>query len=178
MTGIAMEAERDRTIPISLAEHRVFSASFKRLYADGMRLVEEAAEYLDGDGRRDAKSLSRIAATLYAAESMRLTTRLMQVASWLLLQRAANSGEMTREQVAAEKSKVRLDTPSAHDSDQAWDELPGAFRELVDRSLSLQALVRRMDSEVYAEAAEAERSNASNPVCDQITLLKTAFARG
>ncbi len=73
------------------------------------------AEYLDGQGRVEAKRLSRVAATLYAAESMRLTTRLMQIASWLLLQRAANSGEMTRDQVASEKSKVRLDTASAQD---------------------------------------------------------------
>jgi len=100
---------------IKLAERRVFSQSFKPLYQEGMGLVEQAAEYLDGKGRAEAKKLSRLAATLYAAESMRLTTRLMQVASWLLLQRAANSGEMTRDQVASEKSKVRLDTASAHD---------------------------------------------------------------
>ena len=81
---------------IRLAERVVFSQRFKPLYAQGMQLVEEAATYLDGDGRAAAKGLSRVASTLYAAESMRLTTRLMQVASWLLLQRAANSGEMTR----------------------------------------------------------------------------------
>ena len=102
---------------IKLAERRVFSQSFKPLYNEGMGLVEQAAEYLDGEGRAEAKKLSRLAATLYAAESMRLTTRLMQIASWLLLQRAANSGEMTRDQVASEKAKVRLDTASAmHDA--------------------------------------------------------------
>ena len=69
---------------IKLAERRVFSQSFKPLYQEGMGLVEQAAEYLDGKGRAEAKKLSRLAATLYAAESMRLTTRLMQVASWLL----------------------------------------------------------------------------------------------
>ena len=93
--------------PIKLAERRVFSDSFKPLYNEGMSLVEHAAGYLDGPGRAEARKLSRMAATLYAAESMRLTTRLMQIASWLLLQRAANSGEMTRDQVATEKTKVR-----------------------------------------------------------------------
>ena len=104
----------DSDKPIKLAERRIFSQSFKPLYSEGMSLVERAAEYLDGKGRAEAKKMSRLAATLYAAESMRLTTRLMQVASWLLLQRAANSGEMTRDQVASEKSKVRLDTASAN----------------------------------------------------------------
>jgi len=165
---------------IRLAERRVFSPSFKPLYNEGMGLVEQAAEYLDGDGRAEAKKLSRLAATLYAAESMRLTTRLMQIASWLLLQRAANSGEMTRDQVALEKSKVRLDTASSQENAPGWEELPDAFRALVRHSLTLQALIRRMDDEIYGAGAPAvaQPSRHVNPVSDQILLLKTAFARG
>lgn len=172
--GAAQEANT-----IKLAEHRVFSESFKPLYNEGMGLVEEAAEYLDGDGRAAAKHLSRLGATLYAAESMRLTTRLMQIASWLLLQRAANAGEMTREQVAAEKAKVRLDTASAEEDTPGWGELPEAFRALITRSLRLQTLVRRVDEEVYGEFKarfEQQFGARSNPVSDQIMLLKTAFA--
>lgn len=166
---------------IKLAERRVFSDSFKPLYNEGMSLVEQAAEYLDGDGRAAAKTLSRLGATLYAAESMRLTTRLMQIASWLLLQRAANSGEMTRDQVASEKLKVRLDTASAQGEAPGWEELPEAFRAIVDHSLRLQALVRRMDEEIYGDGAGRARGGArlgGNPVSDQISLLQTAFARG
>lgn len=172
------EAGREAAKTIKLAERRVFSPSFKPLYNEGMGLVEEAAEYLDGQGRVEAKKLSRLAATLYAAESMRLTTRLMQIASWLLLQRAANSGEMTRDQVAAEKTKVRLDTASAQDNASGWNELPEAFRSLVNRSLSLQALVRRMDDQIYGGAVYLEPSPARtpNPVSDQISLLQTAFS--
>jgi regulator of CtrA degradation len=164
---------------IKLAERRVFSQSFKPLYNEGMGLVEEAAEYLDGEGRLAAKSLTRTAAGLYSAESMRLTTRLMQLASWLLLQRAANSGEMTREQVAAEKAKVRLDTASLQEEAPGWSELPEAFRGLVRRSLRLEALVRRMDEEIYGSVeGRFEEPLTTNPVSDQITLLQTAFARG
>ncbi|TKT75378.1 DUF1465 family protein [Aquamicrobium sp. LC103] len=172
------EPGRDGSNMIKLAERRIFSNSFKPLYDQGMGLVERAAEYLDGDGRVDARELSRTAATLYAAESMRLTTRLMQVASWLLLQRAANSGEMSREQVIAEKSKVRLDTASAKEAAD-WSALPENFRDIVERSLRLQALVRRMDEEIYGASAQgvARASRIGNPVSDQITLLHTAFAR-
>lgn len=160
---------------ISLAERMVFSDSFKPIYAEGMDMVEEAASYLDGEGREEARNLSRVAATLYAAESMRLTTRLMQVASWLLLQRAARNGEMSRQQVAAEKAKVRLDTPSAGEIAQGWSELPAAFRELVERSMRLQARVRRMDREVYGEVVSLQGVSRGNPVSEQIVLLKTAF---
>jgi regulator of CtrA degradation len=174
-----IEPSKGSAKTIRLAERRIFSQSFKPLYNEGMGLVEQAAEYLDGQGRAEAKKLSRLAATLYAAESMRLTTRLMQVASWLLLQRAANSGEMTRDQVASEKSKVRLDTASAHDDAAGWAELPEAFLDLVTRSLRLQALVRRMDEEIYGgNAGPAPVARLTNPVSDQISLLNTAFARG
>lgn len=160
---------------IRLAERMVFSDSFKPLYREGMDLVEEAAAYLDGEGRDETRVLSSVAATLYAAESMRLTTRLMQVASWLLLQRAARNGEMTRDQVSAEKSKVRLDTPSAGHDVPGWAELPSGFADIVERSLRLQARVRRTDSEVYGELISSHPSMRGNPVSDQIVLLRTAF---
>ncbi len=164
------------TNTVRLADRRVASDKFKPLYSDGMKLVEEAAAYLDGDGRIDAKKMSRVAATLYAAESMRLTTRLMQVASWLLLQRAANNGEMSMAQVAEEKSKVQLETPSASRVTQSWEELPLKFLSIVDRSLLLQALVKRLDEEVYPKKQiTAEGDVRRNPVVDQMDLLKAAF---
>lgn len=171
------ELSRGTGKTVRLTERRVFSDSFKPLYNEGMSLVERAAQYLDGDGRLAAKGLSRAAATLYAAESMRLTTRLMQVASWLLLQRAANAGEMTRDQVVSEKAKVRLDTPSATRDTLGWDELQEDFRQLVDQSLRLQTRVKQMDDEVYGNKVSEPLpvSRRPNPVSDQIDLLKTAF---
>jgi regulator of CtrA degradation len=108
---------------------------------------------------------------------MRLTTRLMQIASWLLLQRAANSGEMTRDQVASEKTKVRLDTASAQEDVAGWTELPDTFRDIVGRSLRLQSLVRRMDEEIYGggRAASQRVRATANPVSEQLTLLNTVF---
>src|SRR3982074_2651687 len=70
------------------------SELFQRTFQEGMDLVEETAGYLAGAGRQASKLLSRNAAPAYAAESMRLTTRLMQVASWLLVQRAVREGDM------------------------------------------------------------------------------------
>jgi hypothetical protein len=78
------------------------SELFDRTFEEGMQLVEETAGYLDGAGRHDSKVLSRNAALGYATESMRLTTRLMQVASWLLVQRAVREGEMPPEAACAE----------------------------------------------------------------------------
>ncbi|MBP0613977.1 DUF1465 family protein [Jiella mangrovi] len=164
----------DRTI--KLAEHLAFSRSFQPLFNEGMAMVDETASYLDGDGRSEAKSLTRAGATLYAAESMRLTTRLMQVASWLLLQRAANQGDMSRSQVEAEKVKVRLEGLGSGKDSPQYHELPETFRELVERAIKLERRIAMLDREIYGTAAaEDEPAETANPVGQQIDLLKTAF---
>ncbi|GGD95024.1 AraC family transcriptional regulator [Aureimonas endophytica] len=164
--------EQDK--PIRLAEHMAFSRSFQTLFNDGMALVDETAVYLDGPGRTEAKALSRQAATLYAAESMRLTTRLMQIASWLLLQRAANQGDMSRAQVEAEKSKVRLESVGSGQDSHYFTELPVDFRDLVDKVIKLERRIAMLDREIYGTVPEAAEP-PSNPVAEQLSLLKTAF---
>src|SRR3990172_1811823 len=94
--------------PVSFGERLANSQAFADLFRDGMALVEETATYLDGPGRAESKKLERSAALAYATESMRLTTRLMQLASWLLLHRAVKEGEMTLSQANKEKTKVKL----------------------------------------------------------------------
>ena len=157
--------------PVRLAERFAESERFRDLFAYGMDLVEETACYLDGEGREVARALSPAATALYGAESMRLTTRLMQLASWLLLQRSVADGEMTRAEVEEEKRKVKLaqlDTPRT----ATWDELPAAFVALVDRATALQRRIQRLDAEIYGGPADEP---AANPVAQQVDLLRTAF---
>jgi regulator of CtrA degradation len=101
--------------PVSFGERLASSQAFADLFRDGMALVEETATYLDGPGRQQSKKLERTAALAYATESMRLTTRLMQLASWLLLHRAVKEGEMSLAQASKEKAKVKLSTTDGHD---------------------------------------------------------------
>jgi regulator of CtrA degradation len=161
---------------ISFAGHAASSAQFKGLYGEGMALVEETASYLDGDGRVASKSLPRMASVLYAAESMRLTTRLMQVASWLLLQRAINNGEMSRDQVLSEKKKVRLDVFNVDRAAPGWTDLPDPFRDLIERSVRLQNRVAMLDREIYRpNEVQPITANNQNSVQAQLSLLNTAF---
>lgn len=158
---------------VHLAEHMAFTASFKTLFAEGMQLVEETANYLDGDGRAEAKLLPKPASVLYASESMRLTTRLMQLASWLLLQRSANEGDMTREQVATEKQKIKLDQTGPDMAQENWPLLPQEFRALVERSMSLAGRIQTIDAQIYGEG-DADVP-ADNPVSVQMDILQAAF---
>jgi regulator of CtrA degradation len=120
------------------------SELFDRTYSEGMGLVEETAAYLDGPGRAASKRLSRNAALAHAGESMRLTTRLMQVASWLLVQRAVRDEEIAIRDAADEKyrftARRRPELPFA-----AADELPSDLKDLIRRSESLFERVQRLD---------------------------------
>jgi regulator of CtrA degradation len=157
--------------PISFGAKLANSQGFSVLFREGMALVEETATYLDGPGRQESKALERSAALAYATESMRLTTRLMQLASWLLLHRAVNEGEMTLAQANKEKTKVKLSATDTTDSD-ALQMLPTHLRDLIERSFKLQGRVRRLDSTIHA-SGPAEPS--ANPVEHQMNMLKAAF---
>src|SRR5215468_5947538 len=159
--------------PVLFGAKLAASQNFSQLFRDGMKLVEETAAYLDGPGRRESKLLSRAAALAYATESMRLTTRLMQLASWLLLHRAVNEGEMSLAQANKEKAKVKLSSGD-HADEQNIKLLPERLRKLIERSKALQTAVRRLDATMHAPAARVDRSN---PVERQIGLLKAAFER-
>ena len=159
--------------PVSFGERVANSQVFADLFRDGMALVEETASYLDGPGRKESKKLERIAALTYATESMRLTTRLMQLASWLLLHRAVKEGEMSLAQASKEKSKVKL-AAGESGSEESMRLLPERLRGLIARSKTLQADIRRLDATMHARPDLAVASR-SNPVEQQLGLLKAAF---
>lgn len=148
------------------------SELFERTFQEGMELVEETAGYLDGSGRQASKSLSRNAALAYASESMRLTTRLMQVASWLLVQRAVREGDMAPAAACEDRYRLNAEEARGADGEAAAEELPLELLELVDRAERLYDRVRHLDRRMYVEAAVTE---APHPVLSQLDRLKQAF---
>ena len=161
---------------VSFIHKLAASDAFKSLFREGMSLVEEAAAYLDGPGREESRQLPRSVALAYATESMRLTTRLMQVASWLLLQRAVNEGEMTTAQALSERHRIRLVEQEIAFDPQLFEELPPALREFSMKSVRLQARVAYLDQSMAAADgfAPAPRRSA---VATQVERLQAAFAR-
>src|SRR6202521_1416422 len=139
--------------PVAFGERLAGSQAFSGLFREGMALVEETAAYLDGPGRSESKLLERAAALAYATESMRLTTRLMQLASWLLLHRAVNEGEMSLAQAGKERAKVKLAAEERPDEPAA--RLPARLADLIARSRKLQDRVRRLDAAIHAPVPTA-----------------------
>src|SRR6478736_8036994 len=160
--------------PVNFGERLANSDVFSTLFREGMALVEETATYLDGAGRAESKKLERGAALAYATESMRLTTRLMQLASWLLLHRAVKEGEMSLAQASKEKTKVKLASTDTYDASNI-ELLPVTLRGLIERSQKLYAKVRRLDATMYSQSAAERQPTTANPVERQLGLLKAAF---
>jgi len=121
------------------------SALFDRTFDEGMALVEETARYLDGIGRREARELPRKAAMLYAGESMRVTTRLMQTASWLLVQRAVRDGEMEPDTASSERYRLGSKEICLAQSSEGIELLPLVLRDLLKRRIA------RLDEILFTE---------------------------
>ena len=165
----------DRKEPLSFGKAYAKSDTFRALFKEGMALVEETADYLDGAGRKCARDLPRPASIVYATESMRLTTRLMQLASWLLLHRSIREGDISPNRAREEKKKIRLETQSTATGGPGWDDLPEEFRALIARSLNLRKRVERIDA---ALLEDAHPDSIESPVTLQLRELAAALRAG
>ncbi|MDE2383581.1 MAG: DUF1465 family protein [Alphaproteobacteria bacterium] len=154
------------------------SENFEKTFKEGMGLVEETANYLDGEGRIDARALDRTGAIAYATESMRLTTRLMQMASWLLLQRAMAAGELSSQDVQREKHRINLAEIGRGHSLKGGETLPDGLLALVERSLRLLERIKTLDSMISAANKADNAEAAASPVTAQLSMLERAFKVG
>ena len=125
------------------------TAMFDRTFDEGMALVEETARYLDGKGREEARTLPRKAAMLYAGESMRVTTRLMQAASWLLVQRAVRDGDMDRTDASHDRYRLGSREICLGVCAEETDELPEQLQDLLGRSDNLYRRIARLDDVLF-----------------------------
>jgi regulator of CtrA degradation len=169
MSDLAAQAEGAwRT---SVVKDFAASELFDRTFSEGMTLVEETAAYLDGAGRHESKQLTRKAALAYASESMRLTTRLMQLASWLLVQRAVREGQMAAEEACRDRYRLTEDL-FRPPLPEHMDQLPAGLLRLLERAAKLYERVLHLDRRMYVEP----RTDADqHPVLSQLDRLAAAF---
>jgi regulator of CtrA degradation len=120
-----------------------------------MSLVEETAKYLDGKGRDESKDLPRKIAMLYAGESMRVTTRLMQAASWLLVQRAVHDGDMDASDAAGDRYRLGSKEICLGGGTDGTDQLPAKLQDLLGRSDNLYRRIARLDDVLFRGGAQA-----------------------
>jgi regulator of CtrA degradation len=173
MAGRSKSGGRD-SVTVSFGDKFARSDQFKAVFREGMALVEAAANYLDGEGRKEARKLRPPHSLAYATESMRLTTRLMQLASWLLIRRAVSEGELTPEQAIEEQRKIKLPVRGSEPPGRDLGSLPPRLRELVEQSVKLQERVIRLD-QMLDVAELPPTGDPGHPLETQLSRLREAF---
>jgi len=124
--------------------------------------------------RKEARKLRPPHSLAYATESMRLTTRLMQLASWLLIRRAVSEGELTPEQAIEEQRKIKLPATVSDQPARDLGALPPRLRELIEQSIKLQARVIRLDHMLgYKQLPPS--GEVEHPLKTQLSRLRAAF---
>lgn len=158
---------------IDFKESFASSELFKSLFNEGMDLVKDVAAYLDGSGRIEAQGLGRDGNLLYTQESMRLTTRLMQMASWLLVHRAVGEGEISTDESRSDKNRVLIEMPDENPHMSA-EELPRGLRDLMGRCQAMQERIARMDAAIR-EKSQPQPSPQTG-LSAQLEQLTAAFS--
>ena len=156
---------------ISFGERFASSELFDGVFKEGMALVECTAAYLDGDGRKDAKGLKPPVSVIYASESMRLTTRLLELASWLLVRRGLKEGELTPAEAAKKRERIKLRPFGRPTHVQHFAELPVGLRVLIEESFALNDRIIQLDRAIERPADLP----VANPVANQMAQLHRAF---
>ena len=172
-----MDESREKRQAVAIGPRIVASGGFDLLYREGMALIEDVAAYLDGEGRTESRGLPREASFVYATESMRLTTRLMQLASWLLLQRAVNEGELTTESARTEKEKVKFSATPDNRGGPGYAELPERLKAYIAQGDRLFDRVRQFDKLERGGIAESSPASTEGSIGDQLARLRAAFGR-
>jgi regulator of CtrA degradation len=157
---------------LSFRDRFTTSRQFAGLYREGMALVEETADYLDRAGRLESKQLTPPASIAYTSESIKLTTRLTQLASWLLVRRAIAAGEITPAEAHTHRHRVTLCAQSGIRPD-GFNGLPETFKRLISESHRLYDRILRLDR-LLNEGYSAVEENAS-PISPHIERIRLAF---
>jgi len=138
--------------------HSMLSAKLaESLYTEALLLADEMRAYFDRDGRLERDRLSPYGRVQFACESLKATTRLMQVVAWLATRRAIANGEIA--EPAMERVYRRL-TIAAVSEPAVLGALPSAARKLILTGIDLHERVGRLADGVDAPIALASPARA------------------
>lgn len=119
-----------------------------KLYEEAMALVHEAADYLGGIGVEERDALPEMLRAVYTGESLRVTTRLLQVVAWLMSLRAAVAGEITLEEALTAKRRLDGKEVCLGGDIPFVDKLPEFLQSLLSRSLAIYLRAERLEQKL------------------------------
>ena len=152
-----------------------FAASdlFFRIYDESMSMVRQAADYLELEGVIERQQLSQKIGIIYACESMRLTTRLMQVSAWLLAMRAIRQGEMGADDIEKRGFRLGAKEVCMGGPVRGAGLLPVRLINLLEASKRLYERVARLDQLLFEEA---DQPPPHRRIVADISRIEKAFS--
>jgi regulator of CtrA degradation len=121
------------------------------LYHEAMVLAEEARDYFDKAGQWERQQLSPMDRVLFSCESLKVTTRLMHVISWLLVRKAVMAGEMGEHEAQAPDRRLGRATRTDLNDALRMRGLPEQAVVLVQRSQDLYERLARLEGTLAAD---------------------------
>lgn len=169
------EASKSGEVTCAFAERFASPHRFHEVFQRTMALIDATTDYLDGSGWRESRMLGSKVSLAYATESMRLTTRLMALSSWLLVTERKQSGEITADHAERLYAKIDLGLISRPSHNPQFEQLPARLKSLVRQSIVLHELIVAMDRVMRPPEREGARPPA-NAVAEQQARIAAAFA--
>ncbi|CUW37539.1 conserved protein of unknown function [Magnetospirillum sp. XM-1] len=142
---------------------------FRGPFEETMALLDEARTFMMETEWRDRQKVDGVKGLRITNEAFRLTSRLTQVMSWLMFQRAVYDGEISAEYAMEERFRlsghdVCLDTSHCNDSVISDD-----LRSLLNRSHKLFLRIERLESSFVRTALRQYTSSNNDEVGDALS---------
>ncbi len=136
---------------------------FERLFDDTIKLIERTIAYLERESPGDREQLSVGAKLVFATESMRLTSQLMQSMAWLLARKALQKGELTEFEAASPTYRLGTNSACSAESLAGTETLPRRFRALLAEGRSSYLRIARLDQFAYGTAGLGNQMDFRDP---------------
>jgi len=132
-------------------EQHLDAPFIEKTYGEAIGLVHQSATYLEGAGALAREELNDQLRPVFTAESLRATTRLMQVVSWLLTQRAVLNGEMTATEARQHKYRLGARAICLAEPLDGAELLPDYFKDLAEASRRLYERIARLEDRLMQD---------------------------
>ena len=130
---------------------------FNRTYDEALELVIQTRDYVVYRENQDQAGLNVCERIQVSCETMRVTTRLTHIMSWLMMQKAVFNGEVSLEEALHMADPLIEEDVCLLRHHEDYGFLSLRLHELLDQSLALYMRVCRLESSAIAQWETAGR---------------------
>ncbi|MCC6467696.1 MAG: DUF1465 family protein [Alphaproteobacteria bacterium] len=123
----------------------------ERIYDEAKGLLVEARDYMQTLAPAERATMTPLENLQSISEGLRLTTRLTEVMAWAMTHKAAQSGEITREEAIQPNRRLGGQSICLEELEPTAFELPPRLASLLRRSLGLYQRTLRLDRLIAGE---------------------------